>query len=179
MCRSPARPSLRHCRSVAFATEPRCTWSCKNPILAQHIRAVGAVWIYGRVAAERPACERKEPLWWGWQDAAWPLSHGLRAPEDILCIDAEADWILAEEQETVLLEYAEDLRACYARCPLVPSWTRLNDLLDAMAGTAASDQPPIPKAAHMRGRRRPKAGAIDHLADNPSDSPQAPRRWQW
>ena len=149
------------------------------PYLASIFFPLVPLWIYGRAAAERPACERKEALWWGWQDAVLPFIHGLRAPEDTLFIVAEADWIMAEEHETVLMEYVDDLRSRFVWCPPAPVRTRSSDQPSAMPDALASDQPPMPKAAQRRTRKRPKARAVDPREDNPTDAPQPPRLWQW
>ena len=80
----------------------------KIPYLASAFSPAVPVWIYGRPAAERPACGRETALWHAWVDSVLPLVQSMRVPADTLFIIAESDWVMSEEHAAVVDEYLEE-----------------------------------------------------------------------
>lgn len=164
-----------------LATQPE--WI---PYLASVFAPAIPVWIMGRAAAERPACDKRESLFWGWRDVVLPFISGLRVPHDTLFLVCEADWCFSPEHEQVLREYMADTDGKYVWCPPIPpkQTPQSDQPADAAlpTGRAKGKGKGKGKGKDAAGTQRPtKRRAYDPRADTPAGRPedQPPRMWQW
>lgn len=150
------------------------------PYLASIFAPLIPVWIWGRAAAERPACRGADALWHGWKDLILPYIMGLRVPKDTLFIVCESDWCMAPEHETVLQEYMDIQQDRFVWCPPAPKPPpRPSDQPEgggSAVGAASSQSHP----AAQQGRKKQKLrGGDDLRRQSPETGEMPPRRWQW
>jgi hypothetical protein len=172
---------LREPSQVLVVNHERAEPSEWVPYLASAFAPVVPLWVMGRAAAERPACARKEALFWGWRDAVLPFILGVRVPEDTIFIVAEADWCFSPEHEEVINNYQDDLQRRHVWCPPAPARATAAQS-DQPAGSAAEAGTASPSRAgseERRGKRRRNRPQDPRERDPGDPSKLPPRSWQW
>lgn len=138
------------CCQVLVVTHEGASDIERVPYLASVFAPAVPLWVYGRPAAERPACGRDTAVWHAWEDAVIPLVLSMRVPADTLFVVAESDWVFSKTHADTVNGYLEESQYQHLLCPPMPPQKTAED--------ATSAQPSSPPAGGKgkggRGRKR-------------------------